>query len=120
MKKLFLMLMLCSGITAFAQQEGVRVPSGYQGFLEEGNCWHFTDNHRSSIALSTTHGFYFNGNMYVGVGAGLELNSDYTLVPFYAAMRYLFVNNKPVSPVLGVRLGSYASSEVGGYADLSL
>ena len=120
MKKLFFVLALFCGMTAFAQQEGVRVPSGYQGFLEEGNCWHFSNDLSSTIALSTTHGFYFNGNMYVGIGVGWERNDDFTMFPFYAAMRYLFTSQKAVSPVVGVRLGSYASTKTGGYADLAL
>ena len=36
MKKLLFTIALFCGMTAYAQQEGVRVPSGYQGFLEEG------------------------------------------------------------------------------------
>ena len=120
MKRIILLAALFCGMTAFAQQESVRVPSGYQGFLEEGNCWHFTSDLSSTISLSTTHGFYFNGNMYVGIGAGWEHNAEYSMVPFYAAVRYLFTNQKAVSPVVGVRVGSYASSDGGGYADLSV
>jgi hypothetical protein len=121
MKKLLFTIALFCGMTVYAQQEGVRVPSGYQGFLEEGNCWHFTKDLSSTISLSTTHGFYFNGNMYVGVGVGLERNTDFTLFPFYASMRYLFTNQKAVSPVVGVRIGSYTSSyNTGGYADLAI
>ena len=106
MKKLLFTIALFCGMTAYAQQEGVRVPSGYQGFLEEGNCWHFTKDLSSTISLSTTHGFYFNGNMYVGVGVGFERNTDFNLFPFYASMRYLFTNQKAVSPVVGVRFAS--------------
>ena len=61
----------------------VRVPSGYQGFLEQGNTWHFDKNMPNSISISTTHGFYFNGHIFAGVGFGVDFNKDRALVPFY-------------------------------------
>ena len=122
MKKIILTLVMALfAITAFAQNEEneIRVPSGYQGFLELGNSWHFDKNMPTTIQLSTTHGFYFNGHVYAGIGVGMEFNSDYFLMPFYANLRYVFLKDKAVSPVLSMRLGSFISENMGAYGDLA-
>ena len=122
MKRTILTIILAVfAITAIAQNEetSIRVPNGYQGFLEEGNSWHFDKNMPTSINLSTTHGFYFNGHMFVGVGLGFEFNSDFVMVPFYTNLRYVFNNHSTVSPVLSLRLGSYLSQDIGAYGDLA-
>ena len=122
MKKLVLTLVMAFfAITTFAQTENnTRVPSGYQGFLEEGNTWHFDGNMHTTMQLSTTHGFYFNGNFYVGMGIAVEWNRDYTLVPIYTNLRYVFFNDKPVSPILSLRLGSFMGEDMGAYGDLGV
>ncbi|MBQ3710157.1 MAG: hypothetical protein II887_05585 [Bacteroidales bacterium] len=123
MKKLALTLVMAFfAITAFAQNENsnVRIPSGYQGFLESGNTWHFDKNMRTTMQLSTTHGFYFNGNFYVGMGIALEFNGDRTMMPIYSNLRYVFINNKAVSPLVSLRLGSFISDEIGAYGDLGV
>lgn len=123
MKKTILtLIMAIFAITAFAQDENpnVRIPSGYQGFLEEGNTFHFDKNMRTTMQLSTTHGFYFNGHFYVGLGIAAEWNRDYFMMPIYANLRYVFINNKPVSPLVSLRLGSFMGSEMGAYGDLGV
>lgn len=123
MKKTILTLVMALfALTAFAQNEetNVRVPSGYQGFLELGNTWHFDENMAATIQGSTTHGFYFNGHVYAGIGLALEGNSDYVLMPFYANVRYVFLNKTAVSPFISLRLGSYISGNMGAYGDLAL
>lgn len=124
MKKTILtIVMALFAIGVFAQDETtkVRVPSGYQGFIEYGNSWTVFDKTLpNAIGLSTTHGFYFNGHMFTGIGIGFDTNSDFTLVPIYANMRYLFSNRTTVSPFLSLRLGSYISQEVGAYGDFAL
>ena len=122
MKKFALTLMMAIfAITAFAQNEGnVRVPGGYQGFIEQGNTWHFDKNMPNRISLSTTHGFYFNGHIFAGVGIGFDFNEDGVLVPFYSNIRYLFNNNKVVSPIVSLRLGSFIGDHMGAYGDLAL
>lgn len=127
MKKVILTLVMAFfAITAFAQIEDVphlnkvRVPNGYQGFLEESNCWHFDKNMPTTIQLATTHGFYFNGHIYAGIGLGVEFNSDYFLMPFYTNLRYVFLNNKAVSPLVSLRLGSFISDNMGAYGDLAV
>lgn len=124
MKKTFLTLVMALfAIAAFAQNEEsqIRIPTGYQGFAELNNCWHFDPDMSTTVQLSTTHGFYFNGHIYAGIGIGMEFNTKYFLMPFYANVRYVFINNKPVSPVVSMRLGSYYTSQkMGTYGDLAL
>ena len=121
MKKVILSLViLLMAASVFAQEEGnVRVPSGYQGFLEQGNTWHFDKNMPNSINISTTHGFYFNGHIFAGVGFGVDFNKDRALVPFYTNLRYQFNNTKVVSPILSLRLGSFIGDDMGAYGDLA-
>ena len=107
-------------VVVLAQDEEVRTPSGYQGFFEFNNTWHFDKNMGTTIQGSTTHGFYFNGHVYAGIGLGIEGNSDYFLMPFYANIRYVFLNKTAVSPFLSLRLGSYASDNVGAYGDFAV
>ena len=125
MKKVFLsVVMLLFAAGAFAQNQDVpnpakvRVPSGYQGFFEQGNTWHFDKNMANSISLSTTHGFYFNGHIFAGVGVGVDFNKKRALVPVYTNVRYQFNNTKVVSPVVSVRLGSFIGDDMGAYGDL--
>ena len=125
MKKVILSLvMLILATSVFAQEQEipnpakVRVPSGYQGFIEQGNTWHFDKDMPNSISLSTTHGFYFNGHIYVGVGLGIDFNKDRALVPFYTNLRYQFNNTKVVSPIISLRLGSFVGYDMGAYGDL--
>jgi hypothetical protein len=123
MKKLLLLtIVLLMTASAFAQEQetNVRVPSGYQGFLEYGNTFVFNENTDNTINLSTTHGFYMNGHMYVGIGLSLDINNKRTLIPIYANLRYVFFNDRTTSPVLGLRLGSFVSSNVKPYGDIAV
>ena len=123
MKKIILtFVMALFAVGAFAQNDevtGVRIPNGYQGFLELGNSWHFDNNMNATIQLSTTHGFYFNEHMYAGLGAAAEWNSDYFLMPLYANIRYVFMSHSAVNPRVSLRLGSYISDNMGAYGDLA-
>lgn len=124
MKKTVLtLIMALFAVTAFAQNEDTqdfRVPNGYQGFFELGNCWHFDKNMPTTIQLSTTHGFFFNNQIYAGIGLGWEFNTDYLLVPFYANFRYVFLNKNSINPFVSMRLGSYISDKMGAYGDLAI
>lgn len=123
MKKTILTIVLAIfAITGFSQNEGkeVRVPNGYQGFLEYGNIWTVFDKEMpNTLGLSTTHGFYFNGHMFAGIGIGFDACSDFGLFPIYANVRYLISNKSTVSPFLSLRLGSYISEKVGAYGDFA-
>ena len=121
MKKVILsVVMLLMAMSMFAQEErpNVRVPSGYQGFLEQGNTWHFDKNMPNCLSLSTTHGFYFNGHIFAGIGIGVDFNKDRFMVPIYTNLRYQFINDRAVSPVISMRLGSFIGDDMGAYGDL--
>ena len=92
MKKIALitLLVLACAPMMRAQENKVRVPSGYQGFLEQGNSFRVADKFSSAISLSTTHGFYFGQHTFVGIGIGVEGNNDFTVVPVYTALKYNF------------------------------
>lgn len=111
-------------ITAFAQNDettGVRIPSGYQGFMEMGNTLlHFDKNMPTTIQLSTTHGGYFNEHLFAGLGIAYEWNKDYQMVPIYANVRYVFMSRTVVSPIMSLRLGSYLGDNIGVYGDLAV
>ena len=126
MKKLVLSFVaLLMAVSVFAQdnkeeQPQVRVPNGYQGFVEYGNGWHVFDKTMpNTFNLSTTHGFYFNGHMYAGIGMGFDACSEVIMVPLYANVRYVFSNKSAVSPFMGLRLGTYVSEKVGTYGDFA-
>lgn len=122
MKKFFLTTMIVLGciFSVSAQEKEIRVPSGYQGFIDMNNLYTFSKDINNSIGMSTTHGFYFNPKAFVGLGMGFETNNDYVLVPIYAAIHYNFNYSKSVSPIMRLRLGSYVGDGFGTYADLAL
>jgi len=124
MKKIILsavMLFMAMGLFAQEQVRQVRTPSGYQGFLEYGNNWTvFDQNLSNTIGLTTTHGFYFNGHIYTGVGIGFDACRGFMAVPIYANLRYVILNKTVASPFLSLRLGSYISKQVGAYGDFAM
>lgn len=123
MKKLvlaFVMLFMATSVFAQEQESKIRVPSGYQGFFEQGNTWHFDTKMPNSISLSTTHGFYFNGHFFVGLGLGIDFNKNRALVPFYTNFRYQLNNTRVVSPIFSLRLGSFIGNDMGAYGDLGV
>jgi len=125
MKKIVLTLVMALfAIGAFAQNDettGVRIPGGYQGFVELGNTlWHFDKNMPATLYISTTHGCYFNEHIYAGLGAAVEWNNKYGLVPIFANVRYVFLSRTVVSPIVSLRLGSYLGSNIGAYGDLAI
>ena len=123
MKKLvlaFIMLFMATSVFAQKPESNVRIPSGYQGYLEYGNTWTVFDKEMpNTLGLTTTHGFYFNGHMFAGIGVGFDACQDFALVPVYGNIRYVFSNKSAVSPFLSLRLGSYISEKVGAYGDLA-
>ncbi|MBR4837797.1 MAG: hypothetical protein IK004_05090 [Bacteroidales bacterium] len=122
MKKLFLitiLLLMTASVFAQEQEAKVRIPSGYQGFFEYGNTYLFDDN-PSLMNFSTTHGFYMNGHTYVGIGISIDTKYLLFLLPIYGNVRYVFNNNRVVSPVVGLRLGCFDTKTVGFYGDLTI
>jgi len=125
MKKIVLtLLMAFFAVGAFAQNDettGVRIPGGYQGFVEMGNTlWHFDKNMSTTLQISTTHGCYFNEHLYAGLGAAYEWNNEYGLLPIYANIRYVIMSRTIVSPIISLRLGSYLGDNIGAYGDLAV
>ena len=121
MKKITLitLLILACAPMMRAQENKVRVPSGYQGFLEQGNSFRVADKFSSAISLSTTHGFYFGQHTFVGIGIGVEGNNDFTVVPVYTALKYNFNYTHQATPTFQVRVGSFIADAVGSYCDLA-
>lgn len=125
-KVVFSIVMMLAVSVSFAQdidvpQErgAVKTPSGYQGFIDQGPALRFMEDWKSSISFSTTHGFYFNGNTYVGVGVSFEGNNDMFVMPLYTALKYNFTYNKKLTPTVQIRVGSYVGNNVGTYGDFS-
>ena len=120
---LLLMMLGIMGITMAQDNREIRVPSGYQGFLEQSNLYSLSKiegRNETMVGFSTTHGFYFNGHTFVGVGFGFDANDNITLVPLYTSIKYLFNNQKNISPIFGLRMGSYVGTDNGAYGEVSL
>lgn len=121
MKKFFLIALMALACTPMmrAQETSIRVPSGYQGFLEQGNAFRLANNFKSAVGVSTTHGFYFGQHTFIGIGIGVEGNNDFTVVPIYTALKYNFNYNHQATPTFQVRVGSFVANAVGSYCDLA-
>ncbi len=123
MKNTAILLVVClfCASVSFAQsnQDNYKAPSGYQGFLEQGNGITFGKNSTSMFMLSTTHGCHINPNLYLGAGFSFSWNDEYVLFPLYTAFRYNVLQKK-ISPVMQIRLGSYLGEGGGQFGDLSV
>ena len=121
MKKiLFSLLFAAMAFGANAQEvvNGVRVPSGYQGHIEYSNLF-YVNGFETGMDLSTTHGFYYTPNMFVGLGIGLHVAPGDAYVPIYAAAKYIFNYRTKVSPTLQMKMGSFFNEGAKPYVDLS-
>ncbi|MCQ2606775.1 MAG: hypothetical protein MJ204_09615 [Bacteroidales bacterium] len=122
MKKIIVtcLALISLAIVGNAQENvSIRIPEGYQGFVEQENRFHFWGAEDNSVAVSTTHGFYFNGHTFVGIGLGVTGSGNYGLVPFYTSVKHVFLNDRTISPSLNARLGSYIGADMGSYGDLA-
>ena len=119
MKKLILTTLLAMAFMPImhAQENAVRVPSGYQGFLEQGTLFRVADEMNTSLCVSTTHGFYFGEHTYIGIGVSLEGCEKYFAMPVFTTIKYNFNYRHQVTPTMQVRVGSYLSERVGSYLD---
>ena len=120
MKKILISLLFAAvAFTANAQDviNGVRVPSGYQGHVEYSNLFYLKGG--TGMDISTTHGFYYTPNMFVGLGIGLHVAPKDTYVPIYAAAKYVFNYKSKISPTVQMKLGSFFSEGAKPYGDLS-
>lgn len=121
MKKALLTLtvLLMAG-AVMAQESEIRIPSGYQGFLEQGSIYRVMDEGNTTVGVSTTHGFYFGEHTFVGIGLAIEGGNGFFAIPVYTALKYNFSYRTNVSPTMQVRLGSYVGDNAGTYADLAV
>ena len=113
---LFVVMCVCGN--AQTAVSDVRVPSGYQGHIEYSNLF-YLDGSGTAMDLSTTHGFYYTSNMFIGLGLGLHVAPKDVFVPVYAAAKYVFVPNAKTSPTLQLRMGSFFHEGAKPYCDLS-
>ena len=121
MKKILVSLLFAAmAFTASAQDviNGVRVPSGYQGHLEYSNLF-YVKGFDTGMDISTTHGFYYTPNMFVGLGIGVHVAPDGGYVPIYAAAKYIFNYRTKVSPTVQLKMGSFFNEGAKPYGDLS-
>jgi hypothetical protein len=121
MKKIIVSLLFAAmAFSASAQDviNGVRVPSGYQGHIEYSNLFYIKGG-GTAMDLSTTHGFYYTPNMFVGIGIGVHAAPGDAFVPIYAAAKYIFNYKTKVSPTLQMKMGSFFSEGAKTYGDLS-
>lgn len=119
-KVLFTLTALMLSIAVYAQEDkAVRVPEGYSGFLEHSLIYRLADHGYTTTGLSTTHGLYFNGNTFVGIGCGLEGGDDFFAMPIFTAVKYNFGYSGPATATIQLRLGSCVSEKTGPYADIA-
>ena len=120
MKKIFVSLLFAAvALSSNAQTEnGVRIPSGYQGHIEYSNLFYLQGG-GTAMDISTTHGFFYTSNMFVGLGIGVHVAPEGGYVPIYAAAKYVFNDRSKISPTLQMRLGSFFNEGAKPYGDLS-
>lgn len=124
-KNLFLSLFAVLLVSANAQtvvitnKGAVRVPSGYQGHIEYSNLFYLEDG-GTAMDISTTHGFYYTPNMFVGLGFGVHVAPDDGFVPVFASAKYIFNSTSRISPTIQMRMGSFFNEGAKPYGDLSL
>ena len=114
------MLFAAMAFSANAQEvvDGVRIPSGYQGHIEYSNLF-YLDGFGTAMDISTTHGFYYTSNMFIGLGIGVHVAPEGGYVPIYAAAKYVFNNKTKISPTLQMKMGSFFDEGAKPYGDLS-
>ena len=120
MKKFFdftLFAALFMTVNAQNNVNGIRVPSGYQAHIEYSNLLYFDGG--TTMDISTTHGFFYTNNMYVGLGIGLHVAPEDVYVPVFAAAKYVFIPTAKVSPTLQMRMGSFFNEGAKPYCDTS-
>ncbi|MBO5029303.1 MAG: hypothetical protein J6C59_06790 [Muribaculaceae bacterium] len=85
--------LLCLALATTALTASAREPQrGYRGFVDFSNSiTHFGSDYEKTTywnaGFSTTHGYQFNHNLFVGAGLAMEFN-DFDILPLFAAVRY--------------------------------
>ena len=119
MKKLLGCLAIALLFSITVEAQGVRIPSGYHGFMDY--CTSYCPvGGVTAIELSTTHGCYFTDNAYLGMGLGIEGSSgNWFLVPVFVTLKYNFTYDNPFTPTAQIRMGSYLGDEIGVCGDVA-
>lgn len=94
--------------------------AGYHGFFELNGGYDFVEEANLVTGVMTSHGYQFSPNLYLGVGAGLDLY-DFSCVniPVFAHLRTTFINSR-VTPYIDLR-GGYSFGYFNGlYVDPSV
>ena len=104
--------MRCSN---FAYDDLKGVAPGYRGFFDISYTIGVGDVNDNLLELSTSHGYQFNPQIYVGGGIAVHSYLDYkaTAVPFFANFRYDFFDKK-ISPFFDFKLGYSFTNDVEG------
>lgn len=120
MKKIILTIAAVFMVSmVLAQENAVKVLSGYQGFWDQGTSYRLVEEPGYTVGFSTTHGCYFKNKTFVGIGLGLERSDSFFFVPIYSAVKYNFGYSKKVTPTMQLRLGGWLGNGVSPYTDLA-
>ena len=115
--KRILILVYMLAVVGMAMANPYQSPRrGYRGFVETGfsrslnripsldlTNGEYKNNHDAFILLSTTHGYQFNKNLFLGGGIMLGFGEE-TELPIYVNGRYDFKFNK-ITPFADLRIG---------------
>lgn len=116
MKRSFILVCLLA-IAVLTMAEPYRMAQrGYRGFVDVGAAFSFNripsldltngqymNNHDRFLLLSTTHGYQFNDNLFLGAGVLFGLGEEFEM-PIYVDGRYDFKFNK-FTPFADLRIG---------------
>lgn len=82
--------------------------TGYAGFVDFGYTFGIGGNGLSRMEGTTSHGYIFKGQLFLGLGTGAHLfmkeSNNVTLIPVFADVRYNFLGGKIV-PFVGLKAG---------------
>lgn len=110
----------------------IGIPStgkGYKGFVDLGYSLFTSNPEAGTVNLTTTHGYYFSKNVFVGVGTGIhyefgnEYYDDILYIPVYGDVRFSFPISNKWSMFTDVRVGGNfytGESSFGLYANPSV
>lgn len=89
--------------------------TGYKGFADLGFTIGIGKYGENRFAISTSHGYQFNPNLFTGLGIGANyyLDSKVVSLPIFAHIRGNFLNNN-ISPFIDLKIG-YSVLDVEGF-----
>lgn len=92
------------------------IQTGYRGFVDLGYSFGVGDYNVDRLEFSTSHGYQFSPNFYLGVGAGLNYfhDGEVASVPLFANPRVDFSTGQ-ISPFIDLKVGYTVSEYVEGF-----